>query len=264
MNSGFVAYRGAVPIERVPSAPGYRDVVVWIGPGLHFVQYPLRPDGSLFSQVAVFRSDDLAAGRPDWGGLGELERRFAPTYFEVRRALGAIDTKHRWEMVDREPLERWHRGRTVLLGDAAHPMLQYLAQGCCRAIEDVVALAGAVATHVDSTWSSGSVADAFAAYERARLAQANRVQRTARTWGDIWRVDGLAMALRDEAFRLRHPHDYRRIDWLYGAPLAGSTEITGDAPGATTSTAGTGGDGAPLPPRSLSSLPPPPVASQSR
>lgn len=226
VNSGFVAYRGAVPTERVPGAPGYRDVVVWIGPGLHFVQYPLRRDGSLFNQVAVFRSDDLIAGRSDWGGPDELARRFACTTDEVRVALEALDKQHRWEMLDREPLERWHRKRTVLLGDAAHPMLQYLAQGCCQAIEDSVALADAIDTQVDSTWSFSSVAKAFTTYERTRLPQASRVQRTARIWGDIWHVDGLAMALRDEAFQLRHPRDYRRIDWLFGPPVAQASGIT--------------------------------------
>jgi 2-polyprenyl-6-methoxyphenol hydroxylase-like FAD-dependent oxidoreductase len=108
-------------------------------------------------------------------------------------------------------------GRVTLLGDAAHPMLQYLAQGACQAIQDGAALAQEFGRlgPAGASWPTGDVQAALCGYEHRRLAQASRVQRTARTWGEIWHVDGVAMALRDETFRLRAEDDFSRIDWLY-------------------------------------------------
>jgi 3-hydroxybenzoate 6-monooxygenase len=112
-------------------------------------------------------------------------------------------------------------GRVTLLGDAAHPMLQYLAQGACQAIEDAAALAQELPRlQRADVWPIGDVQAARRGYEGRRLAQASRVQRTARTWGEIWHVGGLAMTLRHEAFRLRPPDDFSRIDWLYGDRVA--------------------------------------------
>jgi salicylate hydroxylase len=219
INSGYVAYRGTVELEKVEHDSTLDNVVVWLGPGLHLVQYPLGSDRSLYNQVAVFRSDEYTAGRTGWGGPEELERRFAGTRPEVRGALSALGKDRRWEMWDRRPLDRWSAGRVVLIGDAAHPMLQYLAQGSCQALEDGVALAAALDQHADAGWSSGAVEKAFSAYESVRVSRASRVQRIARVWGDIWHVDGIAMSLRDEAFSIRRIDDYRHIDWLYGPPF---------------------------------------------
>jgi 3-hydroxybenzoate 6-monooxygenase len=216
VNSGYVAYRGAVPLDAIAEHAPLDSVVVWFGPGLHLVQYPLRADGSLYNQVAVFRSDEFRQGKPDWGGPEELARRFSATRPEVQAALTALGKDRHWEMFDREPLRRFSTGRVVLLGDAAHPMLQYLAQGSCQALEDALAVASAVDRHIDAAWSSEAVRRAYRAYERARVPRAAQVQRSARVWGDIWHVDGMAMLLRDEAFALRNHDDYRRIDWLYG------------------------------------------------
>ena len=119
-------------------------------------------------------------------------------------------------MYDREPLAGWTRGRIALLGDAAHPMLQYLAQGACQAIEDAGALARALA----ACPGPQLIGKALAGYQAERAPHAARVQRTARTWGDIWHVDGIGALLRDELFRHRAAHDYSYTDWLYGHPQA--------------------------------------------
>jgi 2-polyprenyl-6-methoxyphenol hydroxylase-like FAD-dependent oxidoreductase len=213
--SGYVAYRGAVPVQDVARHASLDDVVIWIGPGLHLVQYPLR-GGELYNQVAVFRSDEFAAGKTDWGTPEELDRRFADTCKPVQDALPSLLRDRRWAMSDRLPLRRWSAGRVALLGDAAHPMLQYLAQGACQAIEDSEVLGDTLGQVAGKQPSTAMVTEAFAEYERLRLEQASTVQRTARVWGDIWHVDGIAMTLRDEAFQLRDPDDFRRIDWLYG------------------------------------------------
>src|SRR5690625_1117374 len=215
--SGYTAYRGAVPIETVDRRVAFDDVVVWVGPGLHFVQYPVR-GGELYNQVAVFRSEQYARGQAEWGTPDELDRTFAQTCEGVQAALPSIQRDRRWPMFDRLPADTWSTGRISLLGDAAHPMLQYLAQGACQALPDGRTLARLLPPLAPRpTWSTPAVAKALADYQDRRLAQASTVQTTARTWGDMWHVDpGVPMALRDEAFRLRSPHDYRHIDWLYG------------------------------------------------
>ena len=214
--TGYVAYRGAVPVATVDRRVGLDEVVAWMGPGMHLVQYALRR-GELYNQVAVFRSQEYRQGDPDWGTPEELERVFSVACEQVRVALPGLLRNRRWPMHDRLPVPSWSSGRVTLLGDAAHPMLQYLAQGACQAIQDGAALARELPRLPrTAAWPAQDVKAALRGYEARRLEQASRVQRTARTWGDIWHVDGLAMALRDEAFRLRATDDLRRVDWLWG------------------------------------------------
>ena len=218
--SGYVAYRGAVPVDTVDRRAALDDVVAWMGPGMHLVQYPLRR-GELYNQVAVFRSDEYLQGTEDWGTPEELDRVFSVACEAVRVAIPSLLRNRRWPMHDRLPAPRWSTGRVTLLGDAAHPMLQYLAQGACQAIQDGAALAQELPRLQQAgAWPAEDVQAALRGYEHRRLAQASRVQRTARTWGEIWHVGGLAMALRDEAFRLRAEDDFSRIDWLYGDSVA--------------------------------------------
>ena len=134
----FVAYRGALPARDdamptggngVPAGPD--DEIIWIGPGKHLVQYPIRR-GELVNQVAVFgsRSYSREAELTDrWGTPAELDQAFAPCCDPVRAGVALISRDRRWVMYDREPLDNWTTGRITLLGDAAHPMVQYLAPG---------------------------------------------------------------------------------------------------------------------------------------
>ena len=198
------------------------EVVAWIGPDLHFVQYPLRA-GQIYNQVAVFRSPGYAAdpGLADgeWGGPEELDEAFRSCCTQVREATGFLWRDRWWPMYDREPLASWTRGRIALLGDAAHPMLQYLAQGACQAIEDAAALTRALA----ACPGPQLIGKALAGYQAERAPHSARVQRTARTWGDIWHVDGVGALLRDELFLHRPAGDYSYTDWLYGAPPASTS-----------------------------------------
>ncbi len=213
--SGFAAYRGTARIDQVTARSRLDEVVAWIGPDLHFVQYPLRA-GQIYNQVAVFRSPKYAAcpGLADgqWGGPDELDEAFQACCPQVREATGFLWRDRWWPMYDREPLAVWTRGRIALLGDAAHPMLQYLAQGACQAIEDADALARALAACPGRELTG----QALAHYAATRARHAARVQRTARTWGDIWHVSGVGALLRDELFRRRPADDYSYTDWLYG------------------------------------------------
>jgi 3-hydroxybenzoate 6-monooxygenase len=213
--SGYVAYRGTLP-----ESAGLDDVVAWLGPGCHFVRYPLR-QGELLNQVAVFRSDRYAAGFDEWGTVDELDAAFADCCDEIRAGTPHLWRDRRWPMFDRAPTTRWRHGSTLLVGDAAHPMLQYLAQGACQAIEDAAALGRALGRVVD-----GAAADAvrpeewprvFDAVAAEREPRTSRVQRTAHLWGDIWHTDGLARTLRNELLRRRDTKDFHYFDWLYGA-----------------------------------------------
>jgi salicylate hydroxylase len=211
VNSGFVAYRGAVPMEQVERHADLRDVVAWLGPGLHLVQYPLR-SGRMYNQVAVFRSPSFVRGDPDYGNPQELKEAFAGCSEHVRESLGTLSIDNRWPMLDRPPIPGWAYGRLALLGDAAHPMLQYLAQGACQALEDSDALADALAAAGNA---GRPPAEGLAAYAARRAPRAMRVQRTARTWGEIWHVDGVAKLIRDELLIDRDVADHRHVAWLY-------------------------------------------------
>lgn len=210
--SGFVAYRGAVPIADIPTEVAHDEVVAWIGPGCHLVQYPLRR-GEVFNQVAVFRSPAFARGEDDWGGPDELDTAFTHCAPAVQEALGALWRDRYWPMYDRAPTPNWINGRMALTGDAAHPMLQYLAQGACQAIEDGHTLAARAVKH-----ASGGGTDwdaALRAFAEARVPHTARVQTNARTWGEIWHVDGVGRLLRNELLTTRAIDDYRYLDWLY-------------------------------------------------
>ena len=203
----YVAFRGTVPTERITQAAGPDSMVGWCGPEMHLIQYPVRR-GELFNQVAVFRSPSYVPDRDDWGTAEELEAKFAPLHPLVSAALLTIGRDRRWTMYDRPPLERWVKGRIVLLGDAAHPMLQYLAQGACQALEDGVCLAEMLARYND-------VDTGLQAYQTARTAHTARVQLTARFFGEIAHAQGIAALFRNAAFRTRDAGDYRFFDWLY-------------------------------------------------
>jgi 3-hydroxybenzoate 6-monooxygenase len=205
--SEYVAYRGAIPIEQMSSHAGLDNVMLWTGPDMHLVQYPVRR-GELYNQVAVFRSDRYRADSDDWGTSEELDRHFGVATPPVRGALTKFRRNRRWPMFDRLPIARWSRHRITLLGDAAHPMLQYLAQGAAQALEDAVALGDALADHDD-------VGLAFAAYEGGRVPRTALVQTTARAWGDYWHMPLENASLRNKRLATRNPRDFSETDWLY-------------------------------------------------
>jgi len=204
----YVAYRGTLPVAELWEGAGLEDVTLWTAPGLHFVQYPIR-GGELFNQVAVFRSDRYRPGSDDWGTPDELDAAFSVGCAAVQAGIARIRRDRHWTMYDREPIVNWSRGRLVLLGDAAHPMLQYLAQGACQALEDAVVLADALAAHDDP-------ATAFRAYRDARYLRTARVQYSARVFGEIWHVGDVGATLRDAMLATRPDDDFTHVEWLYG------------------------------------------------
>jgi 3-hydroxybenzoate 6-monooxygenase len=208
--SHYVAYRGTVPIEEISSDASMDDVIMWIGPNLHVVQYPVRK-GELYNQVVVFKSNYYKEDSDDWGTPEEMDEVFKGCHPLVENALSFIQRQIRWPMYDREPISNWIKGNFALLGDAAHPMLQYLAQGGCQALEDASCLADMLKVHGEN------FEKAFQAYQEERMPRTEKVQKSARIWGEIIHAeDPATILLRDTLLEKTKAKDFEMIDWLYG------------------------------------------------
>ncbi|GAA4479756.1 3-hydroxybenzoate 6-hydroxylase [Rhodococcus olei] len=214
VSSAYVAYRGTVPIGDVGRPVDLSEVVVYVGPRCHFVHYGLR-GGDLLNQVAVFESPKAVAGLDDWGTPDELDSAFTGACDVVRQGLPHMWRDKWWRMYDRDPIDTWVAGRIALLGDAAHPPLQYMAQGAIMAIEDGWVLA----QHVDRLRSDDGTVDwagVLAAYDAVRPQHCRRVLETARVWGELWHLDGVPREQRNVLLRSRPVDDHSFTDWIYG------------------------------------------------
>ncbi|WP_433246811.1 FAD-dependent oxidoreductase [Actinomadura nitritigenes] len=215
VSSAYVAYRGTTPTASGRAAEvDLSEVVVYVGPRCHFVHYGLR-GGELLNQVAVFESPRARAGEEDWGTPDELDAAFAGTCDFVRGGLPDMWRDRWWRMYDRDPVMTWVDGSIALLGDAAHPPLQYIAQGAIMAIEDGWVLGEQVARHLAADGSVDWPA-VLAAYQAVRPEHCRRVVSTSRAWGELWHLDGLARRQRNVLLRERDTYDYAFVDWLYG------------------------------------------------
>jgi salicylate hydroxylase len=167
--TGCMAWRGVVPMERLPGHLARQVGVNWIGPGRHVVTYPLR-GGKLMNFVGVVEHSDWTT--ESWTARGtreECARDFAGWHPDVHALIDNIDDHYRWALLSRATIERWTGARTVLLGDACHPMLPFMAQGAVMAIEDGLVLARCLADN-----GTTDPAAAFRQYERERVERANR------------------------------------------------------------------------------------------
>jgi salicylate hydroxylase len=210
--SAYVAYRGTIPIGDVSASAGFDNVMLWTGPDMHLVQYPVRR-GELYNQVAVFKSRRYLAGGAgdDWGQPDEMDEMFGRGAELVRSGIAQMGRQRRWPMFDRLPISNWTRSRVILLGDAAHPMLQYLAQGAAQALEDTAVLADILGN------VTGDPAAAYKAFQDERAPRTAQVQTMAREWGDYWHLhSGPAKASRDAMLQAHGATDYREADWFYG------------------------------------------------
>jgi 3-hydroxybenzoate 6-monooxygenase len=207
--SGHIAYRAVLKREEVPSHLWSDDVLLWGGEKTHLVHYPLRR-GELFNLVAVFHSNKYDEGWNTFGDTAELNERFAQAVPQVKELLGRIETWKMWVLCDREPVKNWSDRRVTLLGDAAHPMLQYLAQGAGQAIEDAVVLGEAL------RFTGNDVEQAFQKYQQSRYLRTGRVQLTARFYGDIYHASGVQRELRNRMFQSgRESAGFAGLKWMY-------------------------------------------------
>ncbi|HEY2226545.1 MAG TPA: FAD-dependent monooxygenase [Xanthobacteraceae bacterium] len=209
---GYVAHRTIVPMERVPPGVPRAEVVLWGGPGCHIVHYPLR-HGTVFNIVAVFRTSTYGSKGDVRRYREELERTYRDAQPAMRALLELMDLERRWTISDRDPIRNWHQGRAVLLGDAAHPTLQSLAQGACMAIEDAVSLAQSIVA------AGGDFTAAFARYEAARVMRTARVQLESRSLWEFYHAADIARDVRSLTVAdWTEQHMFDCLAWLYDGP----------------------------------------------
>ena len=175
--TGKICYRSVVPVDAVAGGPPPNDNAQWLGPHGTIVLYPLRRD-ELINVVCHY--DDDAYRHESW--VSECERsevleRYSGWHESLLRIFEAGELWYKWALYDRDPIGQWTRGRVTVLGDAAHPMLPYLGQGACQAMEDGCVLAAALAAQPDDQVT------ALTLYERARRPRASQVVLAARERG---------------------------------------------------------------------------------
>src|SRR5690606_4129187 len=176
--TGHVVYRAVVDRENMPEDLCINAPVLWAGPNCHLVHYPLRA-GAQYNLVVTFHSRE-----PEVWGVREGSKEEVLSYFEgihprPHQMLHRPTSWKRWSTADRDPQLRWGRGRATVLGDAAHPMTQYLAQGACMALEDAATL-GAAVRHCE-----GDLEAAFRLYENSRITRTARVVLSTRAMGTL-------------------------------------------------------------------------------
>jgi salicylate hydroxylase len=213
--TGRTAWRALVPADAVDPLFHARETGLWLGADAHLVHYPVG-GGRWINVVAITRDSPGMEPSDLWSVPGEpavLKARFGAWHATARSLIAAASSWTGWPLFDREPLTTWNAGPVALLGDAAHPVLPFLAQGSAQAIEDAAALADAFAGTRD-------ISDAMARYSRARQGRAHRVQETSRQLGRIYHLAGPAASARDIGMRLIGGRRLiRRYDWLYGFGL---------------------------------------------
>ena len=208
--SGHVVYRAVVDSKDFPEDLRWNAASIWVGPNCHLVHYPLR-GGEQYNVVVTFHSRE----KEEWS-VREGSREEVKSYFEgiCPRARQLIDLPKdwkRWATADREPIGQWTFGRATLLGDAAHPTLQYLAQGACMALEDAVTLGEALRAR------DNDFATAFALYQRSRVARTARVVLSAREMGRVFHAKGVERLVRNDLWKERPTERfYDAMEWLYG------------------------------------------------
>jgi salicylate hydroxylase len=194
----------------VPDGVHPDKMVMWSGPGFHMITYPLRRS-TLFNIVAVFRTWTYAERGDIARYRAELDRTYREGHPTMKALLAMMDLDRRWAISDRDPIRHWGEGRVTLLGDAAHPTLQSLAQGACMAIEDAVTLAECIEL------ADSDFALAFRAYEGARYLRTARVQYESRyLWDSFYHVGGIEREVMRQYASARTEDDvFDCVAWLY-------------------------------------------------
>jgi salicylate hydroxylase len=217
--AGCVAYRGLVPIERVADLGLELGNQSWVGPGAHFVHYPVSR-GRLLNFVGWTEHDEW--NREDWTDRAMVARALAAFegwHPQIGRIIAAADTCFIWALFDRDPLSCWSVGRTTLLGDACHPMYPFMGQGAAQAIEDGAALAACLIAA-----GNADPAVTLRRYEQLRLPRVTRLQDMSRANKTRFHMrDGPAQEARDAEWSRAGDRSPDALRWLY-AHDAGAVE----------------------------------------
>jgi len=213
--TGLLAYRALVPMQSIPEKLRLQDVNVWVGPRVHAVLYPVKC-GEYLNLVVVVQGPPPAS-LDDWDHAGnkqDLEAAMGPIHADLRNILAAVPAWRLWPLCDRPPIKGPHemaKGRIALLGDAAHPMRPFLAQGAGMAIEDAAELA--------RSWARADlqVEDRLQMFAQARWARNAQVQQRSIRNGQIFHLQGPLRWGRNVAMKLMG-EPLMDVPWLYTGP----------------------------------------------
>ena len=214
--SGLIAWRGTLEATALPREHTSRRVQLWMGPNAHLVAYPI----SGARQINVVAVVPGTWNRPGWsapGEITEIKNAFASAQWPAtaRMMIGAVDEWRKWALFTVPDGGEWTAGAIALLGDAAHAMLPFAAQGAAMAIEDAAVLAGCLG--VLQGTGAPALSAALQRYARLRRARVLRVQRAARQAGRIYHLTGPAAFARDLAIKaIGGKRLLARQDWIYG------------------------------------------------
>ena len=212
--TGHVVYRAVVEKEDFPENLRWNAASIWVGPNCHLVHYPLR-GGEQYNVVVTFHSRDKEEWGVTDGSKEEVQSYFQGICPKARQLIDLPKSWRRWATADREPIANWVHGRATILGDAAHPTTQYLAQGACMALEDAVTLGEAL--RVTKTEAGHDWEKALALYQRSRVARTARIVLSAREMGRIYHAKGVERLVRNDLWRGRSSERfYDAMEWLYG------------------------------------------------
>ena len=208
--TGHVVYRAVVEVDNMPKDLQVNAPVVWAGPNCHLVHYPLR-GGQQYNLVVTFHSREQETWGVREGSKEEVLSYFDGIHALPHQMLDRPTSWKRWATADRDPVERWSFGRATILGDAAHPMTQYVAQGACQALEDAVTLGAAVEA------AGNDFEAAFRLYEQARIPRTARVLYAARDMGRVYHAKGVDRMVRNTLWTGRtQAQYYDALQWLHG------------------------------------------------
>ncbi|WP_347253964.1 3-hydroxybenzoate 6-monooxygenase [Leminorella grimontii] len=208
--TGHVVYRAVVDKDDMPEDLRINAPVLWGGPRCHLVHYPLR-GGAQYNLVVTFHSRKSEEWGVTDGSKEEVLSYFEGIHPRPRQMLDKPTSWRRWATADREPAASWGTGRVTLLGDAAHPVAQYMAQGACMALEDAVTLGEAIKA------CDGDAVKAFELYQSVRIPRTARIVWSTREMGRIYHADGVERQVRNLLWKGKGQQDfYRGMEWLYG------------------------------------------------
>ena len=208
--TGHVVYRAVVSKDEFPADLQWNAASIWVGPHCHLVHYPLR-GGEEYNIVVTFHSREQEEWGVKDGSKEEVFSYFTEVCPQAHQLIELPKSWKRWATADREPIDTWTFGRVTLLGDAAHPTTQYMAQGACMAMEDAVTLGEALRVH------DNDIAKAFDMYQRARVARTARIVLSSRQMGKIYHAKGVERMIRNDLWRGRSAERfYDAMEWLYG------------------------------------------------
>ena len=212
--TGHVVYRAVVDKADFPDDLKWNAASLWAGPKCHLVHYPLR-GGEQYNVVVTFHSRQQEQWGVTDGSKAEVESYFQGICPKARQLIELPKTWKRWATADREPIANWVHGRATILGDAAHPTTQYMAQGACMALEDAVTLGEAL--RVSQTANGHDWDQALALYQKNRVTRTARIVLSGREMGRLYHATGVERLVRNSLWKGRSQERfYDAMEWLYG------------------------------------------------